>query len=683
MTIALTPQQQAVCAHREGHALVQAVAGSGKTGTLVARVAALVEEEPSRVVRAVMFNRDAAAEFAERLEAQALQNARIKTQTFHSIGYALTQRLVQSGWLEPAVVETGRRWLEEAAQRAIRTAKSQHHGGRQVQVDRDEINGFLQFYDRLLGDVRDPDEVRSIDDPEYFVHAVEAVETERRQLGIRGYGHLLSDPVRCLLEHPEARQGITDRIDELLVDEFQDVNGVQYELVRLLAGNRARVVVCGDPDQTIYAWRGARVEFILKRFAQDFAPITHFPLTYSQRYGHEISALASHVIRHNRLRPDSLCVSAAGTPDSIVRRVVAEPGSTGNALDQAAASATSWSNVAIVCRLWSLAIPYQLECLRRGIPYQVESNRPYLAADATMLGLLAVLRIAGGLFEYLPLDERRAEARAFLSLPPLGISSDALDLIARHVAERPDQAEACILEATRHSTTRSVNEEITARAQLWSALQSSRWRKADPRALLEHHGRMTQLVNVQDSDVNTGSRRRQVWCTVLDMSSRIGETPAALCDQLAALLDRERELRRGPASEAMHITTVHSAKGLQWDSVVVPGLSEGVFPCSLQGDPDMEAERRLFYVALTRARSTAVLVTPPDKQLDEYIANRLQRIPKSPHASRFVYEAAPGWAIAPVARGETDQLVARDEECARRYLEAAGFQVSAGRSAYF
>ena len=672
-----TPQQRAVIQHRDGHALVQAVAGSGKTGTLVQRVHDLLREEPHRTVRAVMFNRDAAAEFEERVRAECGPRARVKVQTFHSIGYALTQTLVSRGWLAPAAIETNPQWLNKAAQQALRAAKARYYGGRQTQVDADELSALLQFYDRALGDVRHGDAVRTQSDPEYFIEAVEALEAQRREQGIRGFAHLLSDPVRCLQDQPEAREGITDRIDELLVDEFQDVNGVQYELMRLLAGERARVVVCGDPDQTIYAWRGARVDFILERFAEDFPPVTRYPLTYTQRYGHEIAILATHAIRHNRLRPDSLCVSADGTPDSRVRRLTTPAGHASRAVDELKSACVTWNDAAVVCRLWSLALPFQLQCLHRGIPYRVEDSRPFIGGDATIGAARALLRVASGMFSELSRAERQAIARAFLTTPPLGLNSDALDQVARRVADQPDQAEAAILEGTRYSTVRSQHDQIATRAQLWSSFQSGRWTGTSARRVLEHFSRLTGLLSEPDHNgAGVGSRRLQAWNAVLELADGLGEGPTGLADALDAALKQEQEVRKGAPDDAIQLTTVHSAKGLQWSVVVLPGLSEGTFPCLHQGDADIEAERRLFYVGLTRAQNLALLLTPPDEKLDEYACNRRREIPRQPRASRFVYEAAPGWAIAPVARGETDELVARDPDCARRYLEAAGFRVN-------
>lgn len=678
-----SPQQKAAIDHRHGHALVQAVAGSGKTGTLVARVLGLIAESPDTVVRCVMFNRDAADEFKGRIEPDLPPRARVKVQTFHSLGYALTRHLVAEGWLEPATVETDTRWIDTTAQSALRAAKTRFYGGRQSQLDHTEISDFVQFYDRALGDIGAYDEVRTASDPEYFPAAAAAVERERLQQGMRGFAHLLSDPIHCLREQPGALAAVSNRIDQLLVDEFQDVNAVQYELIRLLAGERAQVMVCGDPDQTIYAWRGARIEFITARFQHDFHPVATYPITYTQRYGHEIALLASHAVRHNRQRPDCLCVSAEGTPHSRARRIDAAPGSAREALTAAVEAATDddWGGVGVLCRLWSLAIPYRLECLRRNIPYHIDGNRPALFSDLTLRAVEAVLRVAAGRFPALSRVDRQRVAHAVLSMPSTGLKEDALERISARVADHPTQAESAILEGTRYTTSRTHLEAITARAQLWGALESGRWRGASAAAVLDHYARMTELIapnpDRSGTDQETATQRLQMWLALVDMA-RASETDAGEMADLIDELRAKEQARTDRATEgALCLTTVHSAKGLQWDVVVLPGLSEGVFPCRQQGEPDMEAERRLFYVALTRARRTALLITPPDPKLDEYGNNRRRRIPEAPRASRFVYEASPGWEVARVARGETDRLIARDPDCARQYLEAIGFQVAA------
>lgn len=676
-----TAQQQAIIEHRGGHALVQAVAGSGKTGTLVARVRELVAEAPNMALRCITYNRDAAQEFQARVEPDLPSGARVKVQTFHSLGYALTHYLVTEGWLEPATIDTSSRWLESAAQSALRAAKSRFYGGRQCQVDSAEIGDFLGFYDRALGDVRDYDDVRLGCDPEYFPDAVTAIEQDRSERGLRGFAHLLSDPVRCLREHPQARAAVANKVDEILVDEFQDVNGIQYELVRLIAGERARVVACGDPDQTIYAWRGAQIDIINHQFQRDYQPVTTFELNYTQRYGHEIALLASHVIRNNQLRPDTLCISAPTTPASTVKRLDVAPGRAGEVLDQVAQNMPDggWAQVGVLCRLWSLAVPYRLECLRRDIPYRIEGNRPALFKDRTLQAARAVLQVAAGQYTSLPREQRQRVAYWFLATPPAGLNEDALERISTRLADHPTQGEAVILEGTRHATSRTHQEAITSRAQLWAALESGRWGGATAAAVLEHYARMTHLLTATPdkgvADQDTATHKAQVWLTLSDMAQKHASDAAGMADLLDDL-ERKEQGRTSQSDDALCLTTVHAAKGLQWDLVVIPGLSDGIFPSRQQGEPDIESERRLFYVALTRARCLALLVTPPDPQLDEYAQNRRPRIPEAPRASRFVYESSPGWEVSRVVNGDSDQLIARDPDCARRYLEEIGFNVA-------
>lgn len=648
----LTDEQLAVVQHRRGHAVVLATPGSGKTHTMIERIVHLVSEEgvnPRRIL-ALMFNRAPAEEFAQRLS-RRLTGARTKqplSRTFHQLGHRLVATLVNARLLPDAKLDATERALLPLALRALNETRAR---SRDDTIDSEHKSDFLRFIDLVKADVCPPEEVFAASDlppgRTHFSAAFRQFEALRLEAGLRFYADLIWEPLHALRVHPEACGLVSNHLDHVIVDEYQDVNVAQHELVRLLAGDRAFVMVVGDDDQCIYDWRGANPRLITQRFPDDYPGATRYTLSRTFRYGHELALVANHVIMRNRLRNPKLCLASPSNPDTrVTLHEVVHPTSQGDLRSHpvvdilgAWRDQRSLSEAAILLRLWNMSIPIELALLQAGIPYHLDNRTPVFKLREVN-GLLGVLRLAGARLAELPPERLRQTLDDMLMTPHLGVAKELLHNVAREIARAPALAHFHIAGlATKGLRFRQV-ELVRRRADLWEDLAKGVYAQVPPGQVLTQYARDTDLLNRVRALASTdeeGEDRVLACEAIIEQAQAFHGTTAEFLETMDHLWDRQREIVDGP--KAVMITTVHRAKGLEWPLVIVPGLSDRDFPYRRRrGHIDVESERRLFYVAVTRARERLALLVPADSRLADALAGGT--LPPLPEvlASRFVYE---------------------------------------------
>lgn len=648
----LTDEQFAVVHHAGGHAYVLAAPGSGKTHTLVRRIAYLVENGvvPRRIL-AVMFNRTPAADFAARLAPHMtrLHAPAPHTRTFHQLGHRLVKTLMTQSLLPEAQLDASERTLVPLAMRALSdTLRECPNTG---SLDAEHKSDFLRFIELVKAGVRMPEEVFTASDLPaeriHFVAAFHRFEELRAEARTRFYADLIWDPLNCLRTHPEARERLANRIEHLLVDEYQDVNLAQHELLRLLAGDRAIVMVVGDDDQCIYDWRGASPTLLTGRFPQDYSGVTRYSLSRTFRYGHELALAANHVISRNRARHPKLGIASASNPDTCVtlhewvhpvsqRELATHPivDILGHWRDT-----RSLREAAVLVRLWNMAVPIELALLQAGIPYHLDGRTPVFELREVN-GLLGILRLACGHLTELPRPRLLPTLEDMLSTPHLGITNELRAQLARDIATGPNLAHFHIAGLASKGLRFRQIEVVRRRADLWEEFIQGAHSQLPPGQVLSRYARDTDLLARLRAMATTEEEAedRVLACeAMIDQAQAFRGTTAEFIETMDSLWSRQNDLVDKP--EAVTITTVHRAKGLEWPLVILPSLTDRDFPYRRRrAEVDIESERRLFYVAMTRARERLALIAPSDSGL----ATALPRgvLPPAPQllASRFVYE---------------------------------------------
>lgn len=680
-----TTEQMAVVNHDGGHAIVGAVAGSGKTHTMVARVIHLLKAgvEPRRIL-VLMFNKSAQEEFERRLKlACAEEDLPVaEVLTFHGFGMRISRRLVEAGLLNGAKLETEGYTIRKMAREILQRVNAEGDEDNLLDLNFEVVTEFLDTIDILKGELfPTPDErwaatVRDID--KRFVRGFSLFEEARFDRGIRLFSDLIYDPVMAALSNPDVERFIGGRYEHVIIDEFQDINEAQMTLVRMIAGKRAFVMAVGDEDQTIYRWRGAKPDYMTSLFTKEFPGADRYTLPHTFRYGHSLSLLANFVITRNGNRTDKICVSGierdtaldvrlvASNPGAEVLKIVKEWTGTGRGLNE----------VAVLVREYAHSISSEVALLQDGVPYRIVGAAPFFDR-ADVLGLRAYLQLAAGGMAAVESTERRTKlVQALLMTPTLYLRRDTVEMIAEAVAESPDDL-LTIAESFFRSDSRALPFTRDRRLR---AVETWRWVMGigPTKKAADLLGEILQRTNLQkEIEKNIPDPResaekiRMIW-QIVKLARERGESPTgfvAFLDQLAA--DYGAAEAR---DDRVLITSCHRAKGLEWPLVILPELTDGSFPVIRDGsgDAEIEDERRLFYVAATRAKERLALLAPMDQAL--LMSSRTGRSdpPSNPLASRFLYEANLTVAVEGLA---TTRKIQPDPRCAAiisRYRRVQG-----------
>ena len=598
-------QREAVLAHG-GPVLVVAGPGTGKTKTLTVRLAHLLVERQvaPEAVLALTFTTRAAREMRERLERLVgLQARRVFLGTFHGFCFQLLRSEGHGLDLPQDFGVADRRAQMTIMQRVLRRlGKPDHRTATQ----------------RMLHDVsafRNPwAMVEPSSDPASLTEISEAYRQQLRTCGLLDFDELLLLGVQVLERVADGRGGISQRWMHVLVDEYQDVDPIQHRLLQRLVGAPCHFWAVGDGDQAIYSFRGAESEHVL-RFEKNYANGRVITLEQSYRFTPQIAAAAAQVIQRNVSRraltlktahASGAPVHVVSVPDEqaeaawIVRQIEERVGGTshyqqykGQVTDTVAQRAHSFRDVAVLCRLHALIKPLQEALRNSGIPHRVVGETRFF--DRTMVrDVLAYLRVLQN-----PHDD--SSLVHVLNRPPRGIGEQTQTALEAE-AERRGLSLWAVLEESEilsSSQRKAVGSFVTCIADM---------RRSGEELLLSQF-----LAHVADA---TGLRQ---WQIAQDPRH---EHDLLLLGAIAAKYDEMKAaLALGPFLEeatlavavddydasidAVSLMTIHAAKGLEFAEVVMCGVEEGSLP---REHGDLEEERRLFYVGLTRARERVSLL---------------------------------------------------------------------------
>lgn len=651
----LTDEQRAVVEARDdAHLTVLAVAGSGKTTTMVHRLAELAIRgvQPAHM-RAVMFNKAAQLSFESRLAAQGVDTRQLRVQTWHALAFGIMRHLesVDAVPRMPLVTDAGTvlRTLAEVIREefAARNEHPEEDDGRDAESC---LEAIREWKSMLVA----PADAGHADD-EFLASVYARFEKRRAAEGFRTFDDLVVDGVRALDADP-ARLGLADRFEHLVVDEFQDCDHAQFRLLSLLAGSRARVTVVGDDDQTIHEWRGARSAFIRSEFAKRFTSHPHatFTLSTSFRFGPGLAAAAERVIAASGSRVPKRIVAADPEQDSRLV-VVTESGDEPRALDPLVGKlggllegGTPARDIVVLGRSWAQLLAFEWRMLAAGIPFAMDEHAAF-ADDPSLALLLSYARAARTL--RVPLDEDLARnAARILNRPFRGLSRKGMDMLLRDAQRDGLTLGDICFEDDLHVMAGfhgGARKELKA---LGSALLKAHRRAGDESGAAQAIRVLRSEIAFEEALSANRSAASVQECLrayeVLEDFARAARCPLGELEARLAEVDTTQGRAR---EECVRVTTIHRVKGLEWDYVFIPECDEGWMPlpgdeesgcfakndrhATLERSPAIESERRLFYVGITRAR-TACFVSSGDEE----------------SRSRFLRDALPPVAAKPRAR---------------------------------
>lgn len=634
-------------------AKIIAVAGAGKTTTLISRIEHLLMQgvDPSHI-GVFMFNKSAQEEFSERLNKQLQTRGYFRlpsVMTFHAFGMKFCRRLEQQGWLVPAKLITDDfslvKMLREALQRLVRTGEKIA-----LQDEKDWLEDVLLFIDQVKASDKPAkavfDDLAWSKERQFFPRLFDELETLRRRNHCRFFADLLSDPYDLMnkLAEPERMQvrALVPGFRYLLIDEFQDINPCQYELLKSLYPIPCQWMIVGDVQQCIYEWRGASPDIMATQFNEDFAQVITYPLSTSFRFGHSIGMMASSVISENDA---SALVIGAGEQTTVS---FARSPRTGKAL---LGELKAWveegrtlKNSAVLVRLYSDMVPVQLALMHKGLPYQLHGDSPLLENRQIRM-LMAYLAVMAGGLESAKVFFHSDDIEYLLMVPSLGGSISQRKILIQQAKQSPHLLPQ-IIETLADSSDGWRAKKLYERADWLRSLGIYHSAPAQGLAnTIEKLGIYRYFESTSNKDIQT--QEKIATCDAFMAYVRgVGGGAQSILEQLAKLNERQTNMSHG-----VHLMTIHKSKGLEFDQVLLTGLQEGRFPyydtdlstIDKQASSDLASERRLFYVAITRAKKKLILLETPTS--DEYHALQqgdiLSQEPKDLSLSRFVFEAQP------------------------------------------
>jgi DNA helicase-2/ATP-dependent DNA helicase PcrA len=603
------PQREAVLT-TEGPVLMLAGAGTGKTAALTARLAHLVAMRrawPSEIL-CVTFTNRAAREMRERVAhhlGEAVEGMPWLG-TFHSIGAKMLRRHAELVGLQPnyTIVDTDDQLRLLKALIAAEGLDEKRWPARQLAglIDRWKNRGL------------NPQDLDAVENEAYAngkgQHFYALYQDRLKSLNACDFGDLLLHMLNIFRTQREVLEHYQQRFKYILVDEYQDTNQVQYLWLRLLAQERKNICVVGDDDQSIYSWRGAEVANIL-RFEKDFPGAAVIKLEQNYRSTPHILGAASGLINANSERLGKTLWTEVAAGEKV--RVIGvwdgpeEARRIGEEIERLEREGAGLDQVAILVRAQYQTREFEDRFIQIGLNYRIIGGfRFYERAE--IRDALAYLRVIAQ-----PSDDLAFER--IYNQPKRGLGAKTLELMHRHARGTglPLAAASLQLAETDELPPRARGTIANLMRQFlqWREMAQSTTPAELLRTVLEESGYEAMLKAERSAEAAGRLENLSELARAMEEYDTLGD----FLEHVALVMDNDR----AEDGEKVTIMTIHAAKGLEFDHLFLPGWEEGVFPSQRALDEgglaSLEEERRLAYVAITRARRRCTIVHAANRRI--------------------------------------------------------------------
>ena len=627
----LNPQQKMAVEQIEGPVLVLAGAGSGKTRVITERIRFMLRSGiDARSILALTFTNKAAAEMKERLGRNA---EGMSLGTFHGLGLRIVREFHHELGLPGQISILDQSEQNSVIRRVCNRVRTQF--GQQVDLVASELSS-------ARNEGLDAAMLQNSDNEiQYTLGVLMARYNEEKNiLGAVDFDDLIELPLRLLKEHPHVLEQLRQRWRYTLVDEYQDTNTLQFEFLSTLNGRDGNLCVVGDDDQSIYGWRGADQRNILD-FEKQFPRCQALYLTANYRCKEPILHAANQLIAHNRYRKEKVLKAARGGGAAVRLQVFADNELEAEVVVQEIArlkrAGVQLDQMAILIRRSAQAPLFEAELSRRELNFRLIGGKR--TADK---------KAARDLFAYMQVvasDRNEIAFRRAISTPSRGIGGATIERL-RACAAQQGKGIASIAQTSIESMRAPARKALddfqnnirTARRELHAGMSPKKVLKS----VLERSG-YEDRIREEISNEKVALRHLADLDRTLDLiesawsDSALGQSPGA---KLNAFVNRMTLASAQDESDEpqgrVTLSTIHGVKGLEFERVWVVGIEEGSLPTQRSIDAnepsEIEEERRLLYVAITRARDHLVLTRSEEHVRGERRAIRLP--------SRFLHDLA-------------------------------------------
>ncbi|HEU0085689.1 MAG TPA: UvrD-helicase domain-containing protein [Candidatus Paceibacterota bacterium] len=592
----LNEKQREAALHTRGPLLIVAGAGAGKTKTITHRIINLIKEgvAPEKIL-AVTFTNKAAKEMRERIIGEIEKSAQGQDKlpfvsTFHSLGvYIIKENARLLGLTKYFTI------LDDGDSLSIIKEAIKEVGLDPKQYEPRRIKGIISREKgnfTLLSDYRNREDYMAKIAGEVW----EIYESKKAKENALDFDDLLVKSVRLLKENEEVRKMYQQRWEYLHIDEYQDTNEAQYLMSKLLCAEHKNICVVGDVDQNVYSWRGANIKNMMN-FERDYKDATIVLLEQNYRSTQNILEAANTIIKKNKFRPEKNLFTKNKQGEKIGLYEGLDEA------DEADFVATKILELIDGGGLSSIAVLYRTNfqsrileeaMLRYNIPYQVLGVKFFERREVK--DTLAYLRAALN-------PDSMSDIKRIINFPKRGIGKVTLaKIFAKDTDDLPIKVKIKI------DSFYKLLEEIAHKIKTESVSEAIRF-------TVKKSGIEAELQNGTDEDIERLANIKELATLALKYENLPhGEGIEKLLEDASLASDQDSLLGHESKKEkinAVKLMTVHASKGLEFNYVFVTGLESGLFPSQRDGESksaeDSEEERRLFYVALTRAREKLFL----------------------------------------------------------------------------
>jgi len=631
----LNPPQREAVLHGEGPLLILAGAGSGKTRVITERIANLIRErgvQPGNIL-AVTFTNKAANEMKERLERLLrIPLAGLWISTFHSSCVRILRRFIDRlGYKKQFVIydETDRASLIKTCMQDLKIDPEQY-----------QPRAIAAKISSLKNNLMDAEQYAVKSSGYGFDDVVgrtyELYEQRLKESGGLDFDDLLMLTVRLFERQPDVLAYYQELFHHVLIDEYQDTNHAQYRLVRLLTAKRMNLCVVGDDDQSIYKFRGADIANILN-FERDYPDAKIIKLEQNYRSTENILGAASAVVARNLGRKGKTLWTSRQGGDTIHCYTAADEKDEARficgMLDQLVDDGRSLHEIAMLYRTNAQSRALEDALRNRGIAYRIFGGLRFYDRKE-IKDVIAYLRVLHN-----PADS--VGLRRIINVPARGIGDTTLDKLEQMAARSGMTLYQAAVGAANADITPSAKKKLKEFTAFMERLRS----ESDSRTLthlvnsvIEESGYLKALEEERSIEARVRIENlKELLTATEDFTEQNREaTLAAFLDQVALITDMEQQSagdgKKRVNTHSVTLMTLHNAKGLEFPVVFMTGMEEGLFPHSrsAESEEELEEERRLCYVGMTRAKEKLILTHASERRLYGY--------PQANLVSRFVSE---------------------------------------------
>ena len=611
----LNKEQGEAVLHTEGPVLILAGAGSGKTRVLTFRIAYLIEEKsvyPSNIL-AITFTNKAAREMKDRVQKLIGNTDNMWISTFHSTCVRILRKNVESmkDYKKNFVIYDSKD-QETIVKECLKelNLNEKNFPFRAVSAEISKAKDMLmtpdKYYDKNMHDIKK----RKLAD------IYRLYQKKLQKNNALDFDDLLYKTVELFELNPDILQYYQNKFKYIMVDEYQDTNFCQYTLIRLLAKQHKNLCVVGDDDQSIYSWRGADIGNILN-FEKDFPGAKVVKLEQNYRSTQVILDAANSVIKNNFARKNKKLWTENGEGRSIIfHNAMDERGEASFIMDEVervtAEENRELGHFAILYRTNAQSRVLEEACMSHGIPYKIVGGFKFYDRKEVK-NIIAYLRLIQNPDEDLSL-------KRIINIPKRGIGNTTLEAIIQYSASTGDSMFGALLEVdsiTGVSTKakKGIKEFVKIMTDLIGIAETESVSKL-VKEVLERTGYLEELEKDEDEESQTRAENiKELLSATLEFEEKNeSATLSDFLEQMALMSDLDT-LEEGKS--VLTMMTLHSAKGLEYPFVFISGMEEGVFPSqrSYFEEKQMEEERRLMYVGITRAEERLYLTAAFERML--------------------------------------------------------------------